>query len=114
MNNTVIEFHLSKTSGLSGKRTRTARLVDRDANDCAIPPPPSCIHLCLFQLVVAAGWSTAIAINFNVLYGLYSYRHDPNTMDLNLAAFYIGTSRFAWSLGIAWVTVACITGYGGV
>ena len=41
VNNTVIEFHLSETSGLSGKRTRTARLVDRDANDCAIPPPPS-------------------------------------------------------------------------
>ena len=35
-----IEFPLSETSGLSGKRTRTARLVDRDANDCAIPPPP--------------------------------------------------------------------------
>ena len=39
VNNIVIEFHLSETSGLSGKRTRIARLVDRDANDCAIPPP---------------------------------------------------------------------------
>ena len=36
----MIELHLSETSGLSGKRTRTARLTDRDANDCAIPPPP--------------------------------------------------------------------------
>ena len=40
VNSTLIEFHLSETSGLSGKRTRAARLVDRDANNCAIPPPP--------------------------------------------------------------------------
>ena len=31
----MIEFHLSETSGLSGKRTRAARLVDRDTNECA-------------------------------------------------------------------------------
>ena len=40
VNSTLIEFRLSETSGLSGERTRAARLVDRDANDCAIPPPP--------------------------------------------------------------------------
>ena len=39
----MIESHLSETSGLSGKRTRAARLVDRDANDCAIPPPPATV-----------------------------------------------------------------------
>ena len=32
VNNTVIEFHLSETSG-------SYRLIDRDANDCAISPP---------------------------------------------------------------------------
>ena len=39
VNSTLIEFHLYEASGLSGKRTRTARLTDRDANDCAISPP---------------------------------------------------------------------------
>ena len=38
-NNTVIESHLSVTSGSSRARTQTARLTDRDANDCAISPP---------------------------------------------------------------------------
>ena len=47
VNSTLIEFHLSETNGLSGERTRAARLVDRDANDCAIPPSP--------QLVVESG-----------------------------------------------------------
>ena len=39
VNNTVIEFHLSVTSGSRRARTRIACLVDTDANDCAIPPP---------------------------------------------------------------------------
>ena len=35
----MIEFHPFVTSGSSQARTRTARLIDRDANDCAISPP---------------------------------------------------------------------------
>ena len=40
VNSTVIEFHLSNTSGSRRVRTRIARLADRDSNDCAISPPP--------------------------------------------------------------------------
>ena len=40
VNNTVIEFHLSNTSGSRWAQTRIAHLVDRDANDCAISSPP--------------------------------------------------------------------------
>ena len=40
VNNTVIEFHLSNTSGSRRARTWIARLVGRDANDYAIPLPP--------------------------------------------------------------------------
>ena len=39
VNNTVIEFHLSETSRSCRAQTQTARLIDRDANDCAISPP---------------------------------------------------------------------------
>ena len=39
LNSTVIEFHLSETSGSRRAQTRIAHLVDRDANDCAISPP---------------------------------------------------------------------------
>ena len=38
INSTVIESHLSVTSGWSRERTRAARFIDRDANDCAISP----------------------------------------------------------------------------
>ena len=41
VNNTVIESHLSVTSGLSRERTRAARFIDKDANDSAISPPPA-------------------------------------------------------------------------
>ena len=40
VNNKLIEFHLSNTSVSRRARTRIVRLVDRDANDCAISPPP--------------------------------------------------------------------------
>ena len=40
VNNTTIEVHLSVTSGSRQVRTRIARSVDRDDNDCAISPPP--------------------------------------------------------------------------
>ena len=48
VNNTVTESHLSVTSGSSRERTRAARFIDKDANDCAISPPPPCItpHFC--------------------------------------------------------------------
>ena len=39
VNNTVTEFHLSVTSGSGRPQTQIARLVDRDANDCAISLP---------------------------------------------------------------------------
>ena len=39
VNSTVIEFHLSNTSGSRQARTRIAHLVNRDANNCAISPP---------------------------------------------------------------------------
>ena len=40
VNNTVIESHLSVTSGLSWARTQPTGLTDRDTNDCAISPHP--------------------------------------------------------------------------
>ena len=40
VNNTVIEFHPSDTSGSSRERTQAACFIDRDANDCAISLPP--------------------------------------------------------------------------
>ena len=41
VNNTLIESHLSNTSGSRWARTRIACLVDRDSNNCHISPPPT-------------------------------------------------------------------------
>ena len=40
VSNTVIESHLSVTSGSNQARTWITCLTDRDAKDCAISPPP--------------------------------------------------------------------------
>ncbi len=51
----------------------------------------------------------------SVLYGLYEYTHDPvnHHMTLDVSALYASVSRFAWSIGLAWVTLTCLSGYGG-
>ena len=59
VNNTVIEFNLTMTSGSSQERTRAARLIERDANDCAISPPPVVV---VVVVVVAAAASAAAAV----------------------------------------------------
>ena len=63
------------------------------------------------------GWAVAIAIGMLVVYGLYPY-NSPNEgwykpMDTDLGAFYESCHRFAWGLALAWVILACVTGYGG-
>ena len=61
------------------------------------------------------GWIVAGAINMLVLYGPYDmYRRGMHTVwspDVN--ALYMATHRFAWSVGLAWLTFACSHGYGG-
>ena len=61
------------------------------------------------------GWAAAIAVNVSVLYGPHSLYTGgtrevwPNAVNV----IYLSTSRFAWSMGVAWVAIACVYGYGG-
>ena len=66
VNNTVIESHLSVTSGSSQERTRAARFIDRDANNCAISPPPS--HDSVMQGNTGIQSSTFIILSFFSLF----------------------------------------------
>ena len=62
------------------------------------------------------GWCVAIAIGLSVVYGLYDFYKDyPSTKigGEGESLFYIGTSRLAWSLALAWVIFVCAVGYGG-
>ena len=63
------------------------------------------------------GWVLAIVVGMSIVYGLYPY-YNPSEgffkeMNPDVAALYESTHRFAWSLAVAWVVFACVTGYGG-
>ncbi|XP_039252326.2 nose resistant to fluoxetine protein 6-like [Styela clava] len=65
------------------------------------------------KLFVAAGWAIATALNLAVLYGLWPYVKDGTMMTVSLSAFYNAMSRPIWAVGLAWVVIACTSGYGG-
>lgn len=61
-----------------------------------------------FQTTVAVGWTLSASCILFLIYGLY------NT-ELNAlgGAAYSALSHSAWALALAWITIACSTGYGG-
>ncbi|XP_022257188.1 nose resistant to fluoxetine protein 6-like [Limulus polyphemus] len=65
----------------------------------------------LKPIIQVIGWSLSIACNLSIIYGIYPWNkgHLPST---EVAAIYTATHRTAWSLGLAWLTIACVTGHG--
>ncbi|XP_035221631.1 nose resistant to fluoxetine protein 6-like isoform X2 [Stegodyphus dumicola] len=55
------------------------------------------------------GWTLATLSALSAVYGLYG----PGD-DIGVRALYISGHRYAWALGIGWMTYACITGMGGI
>ncbi|XP_037077460.1 nose resistant to fluoxetine protein 6-like [Pollicipes pollicipes] len=60
--------------------------------------------------VVAIGWITASLTGCLIVYGMYGVPSPP-PKTLNLV--YAMLNRTAWSICLAWVVFACVTGYGG-
>ncbi|XP_036343941.1 nose resistant to fluoxetine protein 6-like, partial [Rhagoletis pomonella] len=60
------------------------------------------------RLTVATLWTLAMLNLFVLVFGLY--RADLSQL---LAAAYSSLSHSAWALSLAWITIACSTGYGG-
>ncbi|XP_046473634.1 nose resistant to fluoxetine protein 6 [Neodiprion pinetum] len=60
------------------------------------------------KMTVTVGWLLSTACLLSLLYGLYE-----TELSLATAAAYSSLSHSAWSLGLAWIVVACSTGYGG-
>lgn len=58
--------------------------------------------------VVAIGWTLASACLLSLVYGLYEADLSPVA-----GAAYSSLSHSAWALGLAWIVIACTTGYGG-
>ncbi|KAH8332042.1 hypothetical protein KR067_010559, partial [Drosophila pandora] len=60
------------------------------------------------KLTVATAWTLAMLNLFVLVFGLY--RADLSQFT---AAAYSSLSHSAWALSLAWITIACSTGYGG-
>lgn len=60
------------------------------------------------KITVVLGWTLSSICLLSLLYGLYEAEISPIT-----AAAYSSLSHSAWALGLAWIVIACSTGYGG-
>ncbi|XP_033228459.1 O-acyltransferase like protein isoform X2 [Belonocnema kinseyi] len=60
------------------------------------------------KTTVVVGWMLSSACLLSLLYGLYEAELSPVT-----AAAYSSLGHTAWALGLAWIVIACSTGYGG-
>ncbi|KAI4486403.1 hypothetical protein M0804_005773 [Polistes exclamans] len=60
------------------------------------------------KATVVIGWLLSFGCLLSLLYGLYEAELSPVT-----SAAYSSLSHSAWALGLAWIIVACSTGYGG-
>ncbi|EDW35259.1 GL13290 [Drosophila persimilis] len=60
------------------------------------------------KLTVATAWALAMLNLFVLIFGLYQTDLSQFT-----AAAYSSLSHSAWALSLAWITIACSTGYGG-
>ncbi|XP_056633905.1 nose resistant to fluoxetine protein 6 [Diorhabda sublineata] len=65
-------------------------------------------QLQLSKIILSVGWILSIGTLLSLVYGLYETKLTPW-----LGATYSSLSHSAWALALAWIVVACVTGYGG-
>jgi len=65
------------------------------------------------QVLVALFWILAAVCNLSVLYGLFDSVNGNVHLSDVVKSLYAAVHRTAWSVGVAWVIFACITGNGG-
>ena len=59
-------------------------------------------------------WKFAVGMSLSIVYGLYPYNGDFAAITPGwLNDLYQSTHRFVWSLTLAWISYACLTGWGG-
>ncbi|ERL91085.1 hypothetical protein D910_08427, partial [Dendroctonus ponderosae] len=61
------------------------------------------------MLWVVIGWVSSFGLLLALVYGLYEVHLSPIA-----GAAYSSLSHTAWAVGLAWIVVACVTGYGGM
>ncbi|XP_029054871.2 nose resistant to fluoxetine protein 6-like [Osmia bicornis bicornis] len=63
----------------------------------------------LSRKALAACWFLSVLCNCSILFGISN-----RNVSLTVSVLYETFSRFAWSLGIAWLVIACATNNGGI
>ncbi|XP_022257468.1 nose resistant to fluoxetine protein 6-like [Limulus polyphemus] len=68
----------------------------------------------MHPVLVVFGWIVAITCNMAIVFGLYQWNSNNSLPNKVTATVYAAFSRIGWSLGLAWLTIACLYGYGGI
>ena len=63
--------------------------------------------------MVGFGWLISTALSLSLIFGLYPIVKKGEALSINVAAFYNAVSRPLWCVSLAWITIACVNGYGG-
>ncbi|GBO04786.1 Nose resistant to fluoxetine protein 6, partial [Araneus ventricosus] len=58
------------------------------------------------------GWGSAVSVTAAVVYGVLEW-NKGNLPSTAAALAYAATHRTAWALGLSWITIICVAGYGG-
>lgn len=66
-------------------------------------------RISMSKMTVALGWTASIGLILALIYGLYEVSLPPL-----MGAAYSSLSHSAWAMSLAWIVVACVTGYGGM
>ncbi|XP_072744955.1 nose resistant to fluoxetine protein 6-like [Anoplolepis gracilipes] len=61
------------------------------------------------KTVVAIGWFVSLITMFSIIFGLNGVTFGPI-----LSALYVALSHSGWALCVAWILIACVSGYGGI
>lgn len=59
------------------------------------------------------GWFLALLLNAGILLAMFPAINGYPLSDA-VAGLYSATSRTLWSIGLAWIVYACVTGHGGI
>ncbi|XP_076352170.1 nose resistant to fluoxetine protein 6-like [Tachypleus tridentatus] len=70
-------------------------------------------HLTIPKNVKILGWLLAISCSLAVVYGVYPWNNGV-VPSRSTTILYAATHRLVWTLGVAWITLLCITGQGGI
>lgn len=61
------------------------------------------------KAMVVIGWSISLITMFSIVYGIHVTTFGPI-----LSALYMALSHSGWAICLAWILIACVSGYGGI